>query len=766
MNKSLGNDSRSHPNNCAVLLGITSIISQVLFLRELITLFYGNETAYAVILASWLFWVGVGSFVGTLLLRWVGKPGPVIRLIQGCLWPVLPATILVIRQMNLFLHIRTGEIVGMVPMALVSFLAVAPLTILLGILFVFICSLSDQTDGSVQKTSGISEIYFWEAAGSAVGGALFGLFLIPVIPAMMAAFILGGINGLTGLFLHKKRSGRYILSVYCAGALALYLLSGVITRLDDWTRVRQWQPLEVVARTDSIYGDITITKMGGEYSLYENGLFSFSTKDSLSSEESVHFSLLEHPDPRKVLLIGNGLGGGLREILKHPGSQVDYVELDPTVIRLSRQNLPAAYWAPLEDDRVEVFYTDARRFVKNTDTHYDVIIVNLSDPYTALLNRYYSLEFFREARRILNEGGLLSLSVSSSENYLNEEQREFLRSIHTTLRRVFPDVQSIPGDINIFLASSRPGLLTLRHDLLVRRLKERGIQTQYVREYYLPYKLSPDRVGSIQAVLKEYGVVNTDMRPIAYLYDIVLWSTHFNAGFKNFIDKVRGLQPLHLLILPLLIGLIGLVRKKSSPTFPITCSILTTGFSEIIFQVIIILAFQALYGYAYYKIGMIMASFMGGLCGGGLVAQRLLLKPDQEILRWYKVSQCAICVYPLLLPVVIILFRDILIGAPFIGFFASLFSLLPVVAGFIGGVQYPLATHLVCQFRSMYGKGDVARSAGTLYGIDTLGAAIGALVTGTILIPLFGIYVVVCLCTAINVVVLILLYPARLSPEV
>ncbi len=157
------------------------------------------------------------------------------------------------------------------------------------------------------------------------------------------------------------------------------------------------------------------------------------------------------------------------------------MELDPKVIEVSKAYLPGEYLLPLEDERVRVRYADARWLVKRISWEkkeralYDVVVINLSDPYTAMINRYYTLEFFREANAILNAGGILALKVSSSENYLNEEARAFLRSVHTTLKEVFPDVKSIPGDTNIFLACNREGILTQDFQILLKRLKERRI---------------------------------------------------------------------------------------------------------------------------------------------------------------------------------------------------------------------------------------------------------------------------------------------------
>lgn len=751
------------------ILGLTSVLGQIVLLRELITVFYGNETAYAVILAGWLFWVAAGSFSVSFCSRTIKDPSRFITAFLYLISFSLPLTVFAARGIKWVMHIQTGEMIGIIPMCLASFLLLAPLTFLLGGLFALICVLNERRRDGEGQVKGISTIYLFESAGAAAGGLLFSFVLVHILPAMHASLLVGAVNiGVAVSLFHKKGRSRRA-GVILILVIAMALSGGMVNRLDRFSRKIQWKNFEVVTTADSIYGNITLTKEGDVYSFFENGIHSSTTQDDLTSEESAHFPLLEHPRPRDVLLIGNGITGSLREILKHRPARVDYVELDPKIIEIAQRHLPEEYLVPLKDQRVRVIHTDARMFVKRAGRKYDAVIVNLSDPYTALINRYYSLEFFREVNRILDPGGLLALSVSSSENYLNDETRDFLRSINSTLRRVFKDVKSIPGDTNIFLASNEANALSLDAGQLVRRLQERRIEAKFVREYYLPFRLSADRMFYIEDILKKDGALNTDMHPIAYLYDIILWSTHFNTLFKNMIAKVRWITPYHLTAIPVLVLIGGLVLRKRRPALPVTLSIATTGFSEIIFQVIVIIAFQTLYGYAYYKIGLIVASFMGGLVLGSLTAKRIMGRPRETILKKYKQAQLGICLYPLILPAVFVVLRDTAPAPEMTAVFATTFAALPVIAGFIGGLQFPLAVELVHSFQPE-GRGKAARQAGFLYAVDMLGATVGALTAAGLLIPLLGITAVAVLCAALNGAALLLLlsplYPARWSEDV
>ena len=179
---------------------------------------------------------------------------------------------------------------------------------------------------------------------------------------------------------------------------------------------------------------------------------------------------------------------------------------------------------------------------------------------------------------------------------------------------------------------------------------------------------------------------------------------------------------------------------------PLTLSIGTTGMSEICFQIIVILAFQVLYGYVYYKIGLILTSFMIGLVLGSFFINRRLERIKNEKSLYLK-TQGLICLYPLILPLAFT--RPI---------HESIFVFLPMIAGFLGGFQFPLANKICLR-----ASGDIGKTTGLLYGIDLFGSCIGGLLAGLILIPLLGIIQTCVFLFIVNTLVLILLYSSLLT---
>jgi len=687
-----------------------------------------------------------------------------------------------------------GEIIGFLPMLVSSFIILAPLCILLGFGFALACRiLADVWEKSARS---IGQIYILEAVGASAGGLLSNFILIPHLTGYKIVFLVGILNLVAPLllvFVSYVASGGtdspvaklifIALTSLLILATALAFPLGWVDKLQTYSAKRQWGKLNLVQTKNSIYGNIAVTSLDEEqYSFFENGLLMFTTGDKFSAELSVHFAMLEHPSPENVLLIGGGVGGALEQILKHPVKRLDYLEIDPLIIQTAEKYLSDEEAAFLNDERVTVKHVDARLFIKlaiekaksnEVQSGYDVILVNLPDPFTAQINRFYSLEFCREAYQILSPGGILSLGITSSENYLSHEQQDFLRSLYATMLRVFDGVKVIPGSHNYLIGQKAGGTSeqasdTPYYNTLIKRLKERNVENDFVHEYYLPIRLSKDRVAYINgavAEISESTSINRDFKPIGYFYDVVLWSSQFyqRSLVVRLIKSFAFLTFWHWLIpIALLIGvfLFFQLRNRSNSTrvnrIPVILAIGTTGFSEITFQVVVILAFQVLYGYVYYKLCLILASFMIGLVLGSWYVNRILNRLKNDISTYIK-TQIAICIYPLILLPIFALLANYGGKIPTFLCIDTVFAFLPVIAGFIGGFQFPLASKICLK------GGEVGRTAGFLYGIDLFGSCLGALLASAILIPILGIFQTCLLVAALNFGVLGLLLIGRLQ---
>ncbi len=731
--------------------------SQIVFMREFLVVFYGNEISIGIILASWLVW---GAFGSAVLGRFSDRVRTRVRLFAICQFAlaiILPATLLFIRLAKMLMGITTGEIIGFPPMMLSTFAILCLSCTVMGFMFSLACRIYRDVIDS--PAGGIARIYVMEAVGALSGGLLVSYFLIRYMSSFSILFLLSFLNLLASVMM-QRFSEPFRMKKAFVGLTAAFLALGMIAvfsggagRIGRFSRERLWSGFNVVESKNSVYGNITVTQRGGQRSFYENGLHLYTVPDRLSAEEAVHFALLESEDPRDVLLIGGGVGGLLGEILKYPVRRVDYVELDPEIINIAKKHLAGEYTAALDRPEVNIINEDGRFFVKKAARSYDCIIINLGDPYTAQLNRFYTVGFFRELDRILNKKGVVSFALTSSENYISGELRDYLRSIFLSARRVFRDVLVIPGDTAYFLASNAPEVLTCNSDVLMGRMKARGVDATYVREYYLFDKLSEGRVSYARKMIEENVDVglNRDFKPVSYYYSTVFWSTHFDT--PAFRRVLRAVTPQNIWLAVsffcALILLLGFWRRKRQKKRAVLLAVMTTGFAEINFQIAVILSFQVIYGYVFYKLGVIITSFMIGLALGGWMIARNMnrIRNDMAVFSWTQVS---ICLYPLALPLIFLWLSGARtdtvswLGANLI------FPFLPVVSGIIGGIQFPLANKIYLENRD-----ELGRVAGLSYGLDLLGACVGSFLAAAFLVPILGIFQTCFLVALINVTVLV-----------
>jgi len=747
------------------MIGFTATGGQIILVREFIVVFYGNELCLGVILANWLLWGAVGSWGLGLLADRIKKRIGTLAICEILLAILLPALIFVVRIARIVLKTQPGELIGFLPMVLFSFLTLAPLCIILGFLFALGARMFPSNKGAKQ----IGYTYILEGVGASIGGLLTSLLLIRYLNSFQIVMIIGALNIAASASLRTFLGQKKPVKVFYRGLIVCLMLFYVFLILPEgniqfsFRRVTeeqslfdmlkadnlnsrslniQWGMLGLKESRNSIYSNLTVVGGEGTYTFFSNGLSMFTVPNQASAEQISHFAMLEHPDPSKVLLISGGVSGSLGEVLKHPVKKVDYVELDPTVIELARNWLDSKELAPLNDPRVKIENVDGRLFVKRSTQKYDVVILDLPEPFTAQLNRFYTQEFFREVSNTLDDKGLFSLGVLSSANYLSGEHQAFLNCVYQTLASVFSDIITIPADDQIlFISCKTKGILSYDRELLSERIRQRNIQALYVTEYQMPIWFEPWRVKTFSDRIRETQAVNInkDLHPVSYYYDMIIWSAQFSTGAKiqsKYKDMFKFASHLNLWWFMIPVFVVGILLfsignwKENVRRRYVLMAVFVTGLATIAFEVIVSLGFQIIYGYMYYKLGLILTAFMIGLITGGFIVTRIMDRIKNDLLV-FMYTQVAISIYPLLLLGVFQIFKG--------GYAYSLganvvFPILPVIAGFIGGFQFPLATKIYLKYNPKIG-----RVAGVTYGVDLAGSCIGASLVSTFLVPIIGI---------------------------
>ncbi|MBP7707493.1 MAG: hypothetical protein KA243_09635 [Candidatus Aminicenantes bacterium] len=689
------------PGLPAFLLGFLAASLQIYLLREFAAAFTGNELTFGLVLGSWLLWGGIGSLVRPARPS-ADAPARLARL-YGAAIVLFYAALALLRFSHKLMGLLPSETAGLAAAFGFALALTGVLSFPLGRAFVLNARLAD---GDAAKT------YVRESAGAAAAGVAVQLLLVPRLTNWQGAAAAGGAAALTALLALRPRRAAAPL------AAALALSAGLVLA-DRPALEAVWRPFEFVEAEDSPYGQLVVVRAADQMTLYDNGLAVFSRPDPGAAEDTVHFALLQRETAGRVLLIGGAAGGAVEEILKYPGATVDGVELDPAVIRLSRRHLPAAAVAALDGPRVRLFARDGRSFLERAAGPYDAVLVALPDPATTQINRYYTREFFAAVRAKLVPGGVLGFTLTGGENYVGAAAARLLASVVRALEEVFPGgVRLVPGDRVVVLASDGP--LTVDAATLSARLDRLGLQTRHVSPAMLPFRLDPGRVERLEKTLASAGRearANRDLVPVSTYFQAQLWASQFAGPGRGLVDAAAEAGPFWLLDLPLIAAAVVLLVLASvwrgSPVRSLV-PVAVMGFTTIVVEVALLIAFQANFGYVYGKVPLLLAAFMAGLVAGGALGRRRKRSGRADL----ALVQAG---FVLLLAATYATLR----GA---GGEALPFVLLGLF-GLLGGYLFVSANRLVMQSRP---------HPGLAYGIDLAASFAGAVLAAALLIPLFG----------------------------
>lgn len=684
-------------------LGISSIITQLNLIREFLSVFYGNELILGIILANWLLLTGIGVYIG----RFSDKIKEKIRFIifSQILIAFLPfLSIFLIRALKNIIF-PVGSLAGIVNIFISSFILLLPYCIISGILLTLFCAVF-----SLKKdAASIGKVYFIDNIGDIIGGVLFSLIFIYFLNPFQMIFFIMFINLLAALLLSIFVKKRLLKNI-----LILLILFSFLFMIIDFNKIStslQYKGQELVFQKNSQYGNIIITKTDNQLNFFENGIALFSTDNVISNEETVHYAMLQHKNPKEILLISGGVAGTTKEVLKYDIDKIDYVELDPMIIMLGKK-----YTKNLENKKISTITKDARLYVKQTNNKYDIVIIDLPDPSTAQLNRFYTIEFFKELKKKLNKDAVISISLISTENYISNEAKQLNSVLYKTLKQVFNNIIIIPGNKNFFIASDEE----LSYNIPAK-VKEKNISTKYVNGDYLKGRLTKQRITYLLNSIDKNAGINRDFNPISHYYHLIYWLSYFKANYVLFLMIIFTLTLLYI-----------------TKTKPISFAIFTTGFAASSLEVVLLIGFQIIYGYVYHMLGIIITMFMVGLAIGSFYMNKNLKR--KNVVSFIKL-EFLIVAYSILMPFILIALNQT--KTSFI-ITQIIFSILTLIIAILVGMEFPLASKL--QFKK------VSTTAAQLYNADLIGASIGALLVSALLIPLIGLIKVCMIIAVLNII--------------
>jgi spermidine synthase len=694
-------------------IGFISILGQVVLLRELSVAFYGVELIYTLAIGIWLIFSGLGTILG---IRQKNPSSVRINLLFFILSIAIPSGIVFIRSIRIIFYGTPGAYLPLHIQFFAMALSLLPFGLFLGLLFRWAAR------AYIQEGKSISTAYALESLGGIAGGICatiflkFGLqnFFIGLLCALVTAGLaFPAKNGLGNRFLRPAAPVLALIWILC-----LWNASTLDQFMTSWTHPN------LVATRDSPYSRITVTRLEHQVAVFENDTLLFDS-EGIQAEEFVHLSALQHPNPESVLVLGGGIEGILAELQLYTPRTIDYVELNPVLLEITRTQLPRQIRNSLEAENVRVIIDEPRRFLK-TAPEYDLILAGMPEPSSGQANRFYTLEFFQQCAVKLKRKGILAFRLPVPDNYLSPQMILRMASVFFAAKSVFSQIMVLPGMNRIFLCSA--GGLTDDPSLLASRLHSRNLSPKMVTDSYLQYLFTNNRFRETAASLESAKApVNTDSRPICYQYTLMIWLSKFVPALSQWdfsfsdVSKRRTLYIAWFIIIAVPAALLYRTRWKRRRAFLTGVA----GFAGMVLETVLLLRFQIKNGILFQDVGILLTSFMIGLVLGA-VAMGYGRKP---LARWIGTA----------------IFTGFLLLSTFLGlamhsdYSASLAAtfLLLLLTGFLVAGAFSYA--------GLRQPADQRKAVAPLYAADLIGGGLGSLLASFIFVPVAGLSVSVVL---------------------
>jgi spermidine synthase len=663
-----------------IATGISSVVTQLYIIREFLTLFAGNEFVIALIIFNWLVLGGTGTLLSQRIARREKLlSAGVLGWLTLALAAIPPIQILLVRYLRdmVFIH---GSSVGFYPTLFYIFFTIAPYALLIG--FVLPYSLFVLRKDMPQYSG--TRIYLLDNIGDVTGGALFSFVLVYLLTPLKALLLADFVLLISACMLFWRLSRMRIAVALSACIVFGINISGIFLEEHSLSS----EEGELVHYEETFFGRIVVQKSGGQVTLFEDGIPIFSSENLIMAEEAVHYGLSQVESPKNTLIISS-VAGMMEEVEKYKLKSVDYLQLDPAVSRAEfrfglLKKIPC----------LKVINADGRMYLQQTNNLYDVIIMNLPEPETFQVNRFFTREFFMLVKKHLIPNGVLSFSVQGFDNYLSEPHRQKVSSLYNTLHDHFSNIIMLPG-LKIYFICSDAQIT----DDIPELLEKRDIATSYISSYFSGNITKP-RIDYLAETIDASTPVNSDISPM-------LMRIMFFQWFEKY-----GTSPFWFIAFTGLAALLYLARRTAEEFV-----LFTTGATTMGAEILIIFIFQVFFGYVYLKVGMIVTVFLAGLLPGALCGERLKNKSPRVLVM---TDACIIVMMVLIITIMKLGAQ----GLPEVVFYAVAFT-ISVLCGF----QFPVALYL---------RGGDNPAAAKAFSADLIGAAAGTLIMSIALIPYLG----------------------------
>ncbi len=525
------------------------------------------ELVVAVALSLWMLFTAIGS----LSFRFF----PFLQREKVLPFLLIALFLVAVGQLFLIQPLTTlfSAVAGMA-LSIPAMVAVAALTLLPGCMLGGLAFPACVAAVRNEKKNAISLIYLIESGGMATGALLFYLFLDLFSPVRYGVFF-------------DHYAARY-------------------------------QPDRLTLSRDGHYGRLDVTEREGQRAYFWNGQTAGTLGASQPVEEFSGLALTQHPDPHRITVIGGLLSGVAAEIArKMPQATVTVIESEPMLFTIYptdnfgknvilRSGEPAAVMTALPPQ--------------------ELVILDLPDPSSVMLSRFFSREFFQFLREHHGPGAVIVVGLSGGRGMLPPELAALNRSVEIALQKEFQEVVLVPAGRHLWAAADN-NFPTADPAVVIERMTRNHLAGDWFNG-----ALAQDIFEPMHRQLTESAVERTTTRenrllaPAAYFETLRYAARRLDEPLPAAIIALPERPLLFLMITGAFsvlcaVGIAFFSRRRMAPLR--TIALFTVSGSAFVLQIALMALLQIYVGQIYHFFALFTVGFMVGVTAGTLLSRRI-----------------------------------------------------------------------------------------------------------------------------------------------
>jgi spermidine synthase len=522
--------------------GATAMVYQVLWTRSLAIVLGSSVYSFTLILLAFLIGLAIGAAVVTRLLPSIKRPVLALGTVHALTLLTAVYSYLTLDQLpEIFLLILRGGSFNVDELLLTQFVLAAltmlPATLAMGAVMPLTMRIYTATVDGAGKDVGVA--YAWNTLGAITGSFAAGFLVLPVLGLQRGLLLCAAITAaLSALLLwHAEPLRRAVApseegtarAAWSARPLALLLLSATtvfvilsprwnlthfsagLFRISIAKSIFQLKNRllpQLLYYKDGVATTVSVERWDKTIALKNNGKVDASNGDDMATQIMVGLMpLLFHPTaldkPPRVAVVGYGSGVTAGAVTQFPIRHADVIELEPAVVEAGDRFFAEVSHKPSADPRVKVIIGDGRNFMTQSDSKYDVIVSEPSNPWITGVSNLFTVDYWKLARSRLAEDGIFCQWAQ-----LYELSQPNIKTLLRSFASVFPNTyvfaaEHLSSDV-ILVASHRPmplDLLRLRRNFQDPRLRAelRRASVESAEEILADLLLTPDELWAFTA---------------------------------------------------------------------------------------------------------------------------------------------------------------------------------------------------------------------------------------------------------------------------